>query len=133
MTYSSFPAGPEYKLPCLWLFDTPYPVIMSLKAGKVGLSEKSRAVIEHDIPHYMGRSGDDLIFAITCTATAGEHRHLARVETGRRIVHPAFLLFGYDQGVVCAHRERGVNDSLIYNPRCLESYLHPSSSGSSLT
>ena len=38
---------------------------------KVKPSVKTRAVVENGVPHYMGRSGDDLIFAITCTATAG--------------------------------------------------------------
>ena len=52
------------------------------KAKKLGPSAKTRAVIEDGIPHYMGRSGDDLIFAITCTATAGEQRHMGWTETG---------------------------------------------------
>ncbi|KAF9788552.1 general substrate transporter [Thelephora terrestris] len=52
------------------------------KPPKVGPSVSTRATLENGIPQYMGRSGDDLIFAITCTATA------------------AFLLFGYDQGVM---------------------------------
>ena len=53
------------------------------KAKEADPPVKTRAVIEDGVPHYMGRSGDDLIFAITCTATAGEMpRHLARVETG---------------------------------------------------
>lgn len=46
-------------------------------AEKVGHPAKTRAIIEDGIPHYMGRSGDDLILAITCTATAGEQRRLA--------------------------------------------------------
>ena len=37
---------------------------------------KTRAVLEDGVPHYMGRSGDDLIFAITCTSTAGKLHHL---------------------------------------------------------
>lgn len=98
------------------------------KAAKVGPSTKTRAVIEDGIPHYMGRSGDDLI-----TATAGERGHSVPNETGLRTTRPAFLLFGYDQGVVRAHRERGMNSSLTCNPRCLELYPHLSSSGSSLT
>ena len=49
---------------------------------KVEPSVKTRAVLEDGIPHYMGRSGDDLIFAITCTATAGKSRHLTRDEVG---------------------------------------------------
>jgi len=49
-------------------------------AEKPGASAKTRAVLEDGVPHYMGRSGDDLIFAITCTATAGEPCHLARTQ-----------------------------------------------------
>ena len=46
-------------------------------AGKAEASAKTRAVLEDGVPRYMGRSGDDLIFAITCTATAGALYHLA--------------------------------------------------------
>ena len=49
---------------------------------KVELSVKTRTVLEDGVPHYMGRSGDVLIFAIICTATAGSPRQLARVGTG---------------------------------------------------
>ena len=52
------------------------------KAEKVRPSAKTRAVIEDGVPHYMGRSGDDLIFAITCTATAGEPHHVPKNEAG---------------------------------------------------
>jgi len=48
---------------------------------KVKPSVKTRAVLENGVPHYIGRSGDDLIFAITCTATAGNSRHLVRAGT----------------------------------------------------
>ena len=41
-------------------------------AEKAEPSVKTRAVLEDGVPHYMGRSGDDLIFAITCTATRSE-------------------------------------------------------------
>jgi hypothetical protein len=47
------------------------------KAEKVEPPVKTRAVLEDGVPHYMGRSGDDLIFAITCTSTTGELRCFA--------------------------------------------------------
>lgn len=47
------------------------------KTEKAEPSVKTRAVLEDGVPHYMGRSGDNLIFAITCTSTAGELRCFA--------------------------------------------------------
>ncbi|KIY47779.1 general substrate transporter [Fistulina hepatica ATCC 64428] len=47
-----------------------------------GASTRVRAALKDGVPHYMGLCGDPLIFAITVTATC------------------AFLLFGYDQGVM---------------------------------
>lgn len=90
------------------IFNTPtchMPFPSRKKAERAGPPVKTRAVIEDGIPRYMGRSGDDLIFAITCTATAGEQRPMAQTETDLRSAHPAFLLFGYDQGVVRATPE----------------------------